>query len=221
LGNTSGWVRLGGGLPHVTARGLEINYQVNRIRVGTTGRGVWEHGLHCPVDLDLVESGTYAANDFLEAEHDIISTAIVPSAISMKYRGGNQVHLQPGFHAIAGSSFHAFIHPCDDPGNSFTPKTGAGAGGPGDESVLSAAGGLVKVFPNPSTGSLSVHIEGVAPGSRTSVRLFDGTGKLVHRSILVGAVGNFEVLGPTGLYLLQLEGPFGAHTERIVLDRIP
>lgn len=52
-------------------------------------------------------------------KNDISSTAIVPSAIKVDYRAGTEVALQPGFHAQPGSSFHAFIHGCDAPGNSF------------------------------------------------------------------------------------------------------
>lgn len=119
MANGTGWQLLGPNLPHTTCSGLGINYKANRLRAGMFGRGLWEHGLWCPDSLDLTESGTYAADAFLEASNDITATAVVPSARRIDYRAGHEVHLVPGFHAAVGSRFHAFIHPCDAGGNSF------------------------------------------------------------------------------------------------------
>lgn len=109
LADQTGWVPFGTELPHVTGSGMEINYKINKIRIGTFGRGVWEHNLYCPPSYDLVETATYTSNDFKEAEHNITSTSIVNSPRNINYRAGTQIILQPGFRAATGSSFHAFI----------------------------------------------------------------------------------------------------------------
>ena len=113
LSNTTGWVRLGGALPHVVSHGLEINYQVNRLRNGMNGRGVWEHGLRCPPDPeDRSETSVYTADAFVEARNDVGSDAVVPAGFKVSYRAGNSVHLTPGFHAQSASRFHALRSVC-------------------------------------------------------------------------------------------------------------
>lgn len=114
------WCHYGPNLPHAAAVDLDINYQINKIRVGLSGRGVWENTLNCPTDFDETYANiTHPAALYREVTHDITSAAIVSSSANVSYRGGNQIHLLPGFHANAGSKFHAFIHRCSTPGNSF------------------------------------------------------------------------------------------------------
>jgi hypothetical protein len=45
--NATKWYLLGAALPHIPVNGMDINYQVKKIRVFTAGRGVWEHDLFC------------------------------------------------------------------------------------------------------------------------------------------------------------------------------
>ncbi len=206
LGNTSGWVRLGGSLPHVTSIGLEVNYQINRIRVGTTGRGVWEHGLHCPTNIDIAGTGTYTADEFLEAQGSITSEAIVPATRKVNYRGGTEVHLTPGFHATTGSSFHAFIHPCGLPGNSFHPKsmenngstTGSEIGSPSNIHTL-------ELFPNPANGLLWVRCRSLSKEAIGIVRLFDAIGRQVITASMKGPQKQLDVSSLNGLYNVVLE----------------
>jgi photosystem II stability/assembly factor-like uncharacterized protein len=48
------WQWYGVGLPHVESRHLEINYVVNKLRVGTYGRGLWETDLDPCVPIVIV-----------------------------------------------------------------------------------------------------------------------------------------------------------------------
>lgn len=117
LGNE--WVQFGDDYPHVTTNGLEINFKVNKIRAAPYSRGVWQADLYCPPDLTFNETGTYTANQFLEAKNWITSNATINSGLDVKYRAGDQIVLSSSFFAKPGSNFYAFIHPCDKPGNSF------------------------------------------------------------------------------------------------------
>lgn len=141
----------------MSTSGLEINYQINRIRIGTVGRGVWEHDLHCPPELDIVLSGTNTGDSFVEARASISSNATVSTGQRVNYRGGTEVHLSAGFHAAEGAQFHAFIHPCDTEGNSFRPKSLA----PSIDLVAQAPDlsfndtGLL-LYPNPATTTLTI-----------------------------------------------------------------
>lgn len=219
LTNTTGWVRLGGSLPHVTSIGLEVNYQINRIRIGTTGRGVWEHGLHCPPDVDLIESGTYSNGVFKEAQASITSDAIVLTGLEVTYRGGTEVHLAPGFHAAAGSHFHAFIHPCDLPGNSFNPKNMAVTDQPAEDEIETRrADPSLQLFPNPAHGSLSVLCPGIAKGSIAQIRFVDAAGRVVLVAPMHGPLKVFDVSQLNGFFTVVVEADAMRMTGRVIVQ---
>lgn len=148
------WVPFGTGLPHGNCHGIEINYQINKLRVAMPGRGVWEHDLYCPSLLNATESGTYSSDLFLEVKEDISSTAIVPVAQDVAYRGGAYIDLAPGFHAEAGADFHAFIHGCDSPGNSF--KHGSTDGTVSGTNKKDLSSNKIAIYPNPTEGQFNV-----------------------------------------------------------------
>ena len=84
----TGWASFGTELPHVTGQGLEINYPVNKIRIGTYGRGVWEHDLMCVYDNAPIEiTGIQEWNTDSRISNDIIikqnAVLTIKSKISM------------------------------------------------------------------------------------------------------------------------------------------
>lgn len=215
--NNAGWVRLGDGLPHCVPWQLEINYAINRIRIGFYGRGLWEHGLHCPDQANYTESGTYSASDFLEARETITSTAVVPSGLSMRYRAGEEVKMTPGFHASAGTDFRAFIHPCDVAGNSFIPKNA--------DVVISEENGkrdqppaTLLVWPNPSTGLFSLSLRYQTPiDEPMTVTVFDSQGRAVSSIPYVQGGTTVDLSGRTGLFAVTLSGSAQRHTTKVLV----
>ncbi|MCE9538019.1 MAG: T9SS type A sorting domain-containing protein [Bacteroidetes bacterium] len=109
------------GLPNVIVNDLEINIPNNKIYAATMGRGLWEAPLVCPPTGTLTLSGNVSQNNFEEANGLITSTQTFNSGLKNTYRSSTAITLTPGFIATAttGSSFEAFIHGCDAPGNSF------------------------------------------------------------------------------------------------------
>jgi len=156
----TGWVLFGPDLPHISIRDLDINYVANKIRASLPGRGVWEHDLYCPGLIDAAESGTYTGDLFLEVQNVVTSIAIVPDNHNISYRAGNEIHLQPGFSAVGGSHFHAFIHPCSESGNSFKnnliltnnpERTNSRSNLPTDKTIW--------IYPNPtSNGQVNIEL---------------------------------------------------------------
>lgn len=177
LADGTEWVHLGLGLPRVRIQGLEINYQVNKIRAGLQGRGVWEHDLYCPEGDEIVESGIYATDIFLESLTFIESTAQTPSGMEVSYRGGTEVRLLPGFHAGSGSRFHAFIHPCNGQGNSFKMMPYQPSPSNDEMGWDSTTTSRLKIYPNPSAGTFT--IEHLKETPVTRVDLFDVQGRAV------------------------------------------
>ncbi|MCO5275087.1 MAG: T9SS type A sorting domain-containing protein [Flavobacteriales bacterium] len=220
LANGTGWQLLGGDLPHVSCRGLEISYKANRLRAGMEGRGVWEHDLWCPSEIDLVESGTYNVNAFREALNDISATALVPVGKDVSYRAGNEVHLLPGFHASSGSRFHAFIHPCDKAGNSFKSMLAGAPPAEGSIDFRSIGSAELEVYPNPNKGRFTLLLpDGTA--AMASTILWNAQGKRfpIHpkgsgRTMSVTLDDDI----PSGLYLMRVQLDDGAvlHTKIII-----
>lgn len=116
----SGWQKYAG-LPNVIVNDLEINIPNNKIVAATMGRGLWEAPLICPPTGTLTLSGNVSQNEFREADGLITSTQTFNNGLKNTYRSASAITLAPGFISTAttGSSFEAFIHGCDAPGNSF------------------------------------------------------------------------------------------------------
>jgi hypothetical protein len=97
--------------------------------------------------------------------------------MDVSYRGGTEVRLLPGFHAQGGSTFHAFIHPCNGPGNSFKMMSYHGSSGSIEEDGHVYIPLTLKIYPNPNVGQFTVEL-----GEEISVssgEMFDGLGKAI------------------------------------------
>lgn len=220
LASGTGWQLLGVNLPHTSCAGLEISYKANRLRAGMSGRGVWEHDLWCPDETDLVETGTYTADAFLEAQASIASDAISLSGRQVTYRGGSEVHLTSGFHAEAGSRFHALIHPCDMPGNSYQPKSMAAEGIASEEKVAETQymGPALQLFPNPAQGSLSVLCSGVSKDNVAQLRLVDATGRIVLTTTMQGPAKVLDVSQQNGFFTVVVDAGGTRLAGRIIIQ---
>ena len=220
LASNSGWKRLGASLPYVTCRGLEINYKANKLRAGLSGRGVWEHDLWCPEEGDLLLS-YHLENGFFERMNNVTSTASINSTRNITYRAGSQIRLLPGFRVSEGGKFHAFIHPCNQGGNSFKSLPVGPNGGNFDvESEKHKNVGLV-IYPNPNKGSLKALVPD--GGSLvTAVLLYDSYGReIAINSSLSQSSVDIQILAVStgGLYFLRSFHKDGSvHTSPFILQ---
>ncbi len=190
-----------------------------RARIGgLVGRGVWEHHLHCPGEEEFNEIGLYVEDQFLEAKLDINSSAVVPIELDVSYRAGNQVHLTPGFHASSGARFHAFIHPCDIPGNSLRPKAVATNLDVGEADTISIIPVDLRVYPNPATGAFTVHSDFLTERGSGTVRLYDPTGKLVLSTIMRGQEQRYTGDDLHGLFMVVVAGNGEQRSCKLLLE---
>jgi hypothetical protein len=172
------WVLFGSELPNCGVNGLEANHVINKLRAGTWGRGVWEHGLYCPDQANLILSGVVSASEYQEASNSITSTASINSPVTVIYRAGNSISLNPGFSVGGGANFNAFIEPCDHSvyglRSGFTDLTDENLYKPEDEEVSNKQ---VRLYPNPGTDLfyLAKNFD-----EDCKIEVFDGTGRLVY-----------------------------------------
>lgn len=197
---------------------MEANYVINRIRLGLDGRGVWEHHLHCPDVPDYSETGTYAEDIYREAKNDISSVATLPAGLNVNYRAGNQVYMGPGFHATAGVAYHAFIHPCDIPGNSFHPKNMHLSESEEQEEATDYPTPTLLAFPNPSNGSLTVLANDLSTVEEATLSLIDATGRVVLERPMRGPLMRLDVPTFDGLYTVLVQVGELRLTTRVVIN---
>jgi serine protease AprX len=165
----------------------------------------------------LRESGTYGADRYLEAMQNITSEAIVPTGLDLKYRAGEEVRLTPGFHAEPGTRFHAFIHPCDAPGNSFHPKA-MQAGAPEAEIENESVYVGMELYPNPANGSFTVRANFISENGIATIRVFGPTGNLALSSVMRGPQQFIDSSGLHGLYMVVVECAGVQQTRKIILQ---
>ncbi|MCB0757546.1 MAG: T9SS type A sorting domain-containing protein, partial [Flavobacteriales bacterium] len=222
----TGWVCFRDNLPPCVVTDLEVNYASNRLRASTYGRGIWESSLACPLDEDLYftsSTATGLSGSFKEAVNDI---SVVADAGDIQLadftgRAGNAVHLAAtgvsGVHLVPGS--HLFIHPCDGPGNSFQPKMLVAGTTNNLEDEESGEAAELQVFPNPSTGKITVKLRDADRDQVSNLRLFDGLGKLMLSQQMTGETTVLDMPFPDGLYTLVATQAGRKFSARVILKK--
>ena len=211
------WRQFGTDIPFVKPSTMEINYDINRVRMGTKGRGVWEHNLQCPSDAPLVFSSPHQTDEFYETKTHVISSASIPAPRDIKYRAGNYVLMKEGFYVEPGAVLHAFIHKCDAAGNSFKvlPVQGENDGGKGQS--LQSNHYSLTIFPNPTTGQFTLELDEL-PADGYLVEVYDLTGKLiwkVQENQSQKLTINLEEQ-PDGIYMVRLTSGETVLMEKVV-----
>ncbi len=112
--NINRWVPYNNGLPICRVNDLHINYTALKIIAGTYGRGIFISDFYSSCYSTLTLVGNQSGTLTYSAATTLSSTAQVSGgqASAIKYYGGNDVYLTPGFSTIAGTNFLAAIGPC-------------------------------------------------------------------------------------------------------------
>lgn len=220
----TGWACFKDNLPVCIVTDLEVNYASNRLRASTYGRGIWESSLACPLTTDLsftTSTSSGLSNSFQEASGQLVVTADAGDIELTNFTGraGSEVHL-----STAGASrihlspnSHLFIHPCDNPGNSFHPKmlmvgTTSTLKEEEDDAVE------LQVFPNPTTGLITVRLRDAAEDQTSSIRLFDGLGKLMLSKPMTGKGTTLNMRFTNGMYTLVVSHGAQVYSTRVILN---
>lgn len=131
-------------------------------------------------------------------------------------RGTNRL---PGFHAVSGSAFHAFIHPCDAPGNSFKSIPDGGHQMEEWKDPSSFSGSGISIFPNPNQGVFSVRTTR-SMSALVGIEVFDAMGREVKVRVDNNSSGS-EVNVPsalnTGLYVVRALHADGTRSQATII----
>ena len=200
------WEKSGNGLPNAGKNGIRANYSINKIRVGTDGRGLWEGCFICPEDWGIIQGGTHSLDyEFIEAEAYVASTATVPNTKHVKYRAGHFVQLEPGFSVIPGGVFETIMHPCaPDRENEFKslsvdPWSYVPKAEPEKVEQVSP----LELMPNPTSGNLRVSMLDFDTEKQHQLEIRDVTGKLLIKQRMETNAIDLDVSQlPSGMYLV-------------------
>lgn len=119
--NTLGdWIPFSNGLPVVEVTDIEYISSVNKIRVSTYGRGIWESPVYgfCQATYSFT-SHPASIPGFFRAANTVTSSAVIKGfGSNIGYRAGQRIFLTPGFTASAseGAKFNADINTCNTGG---------------------------------------------------------------------------------------------------------
>ncbi|MBI3237630.1 MAG: T9SS type A sorting domain-containing protein, partial [Flavobacteriia bacterium] len=216
------WTKLGTNLPNVPATGLEINYQVNKLRVATAGRGIWEHDLFCPSNSSYAFTAAQNTSTFYEAVNQITSTSTIGSSATITYRGGTYVDLNTGFLTTPNSANYSemFIHPCSYAGNSPGIKAieqEENTDGSPDNPIkdLGWMSSELELYPNPNDGKFTVSVK---TDLQYEVTVFSSMGQLIL-TIPSTEVRNMEIdlsAFPKGIYLINFSNNHDFKSVKVI-----
>ena len=233
-------------LPVCVVTDLDINYASNKIRAATFGRGIWQSNLACPTQNNYTDVSVYNnASQFLEYKNDINSTASVDNASNITYRAGDKIDLKPGFQANAyslGSYFHAFIHNCDIPGNSFRMRPGQDNKNYKEDNIAiqynnpSVSGTstilksrtdkksgeesyFFKVYPNPNDGTFTLDFKDVTLNGENSLEITDLFGRSIFtkNNIRSAEVISLDLIN--GMYVVKYSDRKNTYTQKMTISR--
>ncbi len=194
----------------------------------TNGSCLGNCGNPCPDDLTITEYVSAGSTDIQQAGSTLTATNTIAANASATYSAGTYVVLSPGFHAKQGSTFLGYIEACGAAGTTSSaitdPIVAVEDTSPRD--AVETLAGMAKavpqsltVFPNPTSGRVTIDLGNEIAGGDLSVSLYDLLGNELYRTAQ-DAKGQERIIDlsghPTGIYLLRIEGGGQSITKKIV-----
>lgn len=123
--NRVNWIMYNNGLPTTRVYDLEINTALatDRIYAATFGRGVFYADTYTGCVTSAVLSGNVTGLQYSEVSTDLTSTEYIwgGTGTSVGYNSGGSILLNPGFEALTGTKFEAYIQGCTSAGSPPNP----------------------------------------------------------------------------------------------------
>lgn len=184
----------------------------------------------CPIDQTI--TAAYNSNQTVGVSNTITASNVINPGATVVYSAGTLITLTAGFHAEAGSDFHAFLGGCSlTPPSNFNQNSYVEEGETvelrnqqEEEASLVAAVEKMKIMPNPVLNEARIEFY-LPQTSRVRMYVSDLNGKVVTQleDMKVDAgwnVSQFYAGNLTsGIYLIVLESDTGVQIERFVLSR--
>ncbi len=163
------------------------------------------------------------SEDFVhfEADDEILAYNILFPGSIVIYEAGDSVILKPGFRALAGCNFRAYIGACY--GNAAPPENETAGDRSSAEVHLGTGDTQLKISPNPFTSGTSIQYV-LTEVSEVDLRVYNALGGLVTQLVRLErqAAGTYEFKFeaadlPNGIYFLVLWEGKNRYAKRMVL----
>lgn len=172
----------------------------------------------CPISRVFDNAVVVTEAITINASDSIISQANIENNASVDYRAGKQIILRAGFHAKAGSSFHAKIENCAS-GNSQIVENRAKNEKENRQSSLQ-----LELSPNPAKDY--IQIEFISPiNGDNIIEIFDANGRIIEM-LKVNTIPNnrHKISLPlreyrSGLYYIRLRNGHQITSEKMMIAR--
>jgi hypothetical protein len=119
--NRVNWIMYNNNLPTTRVYDLEINNAAipDKIFAATFGRGVFKADTYTGCSFSTTLAGSVTGLQYSEVSSDITSTQYLWGGVgtSIGYNAGSVVLLNPGFQAVQGTKFEAYIQGCTGAGS--------------------------------------------------------------------------------------------------------
>ncbi len=179
-------------------------------------------------DTDIIfQSG---ADVTIQADDKIIagennSDFIVENGADVTLTAGESIVLKPGFHAEAGSNFHAYIAPCENKNKSITKLSNVKSDISKTEKNTSdyIHQNFAKIFPNPFQQDFTIEYT-INTAEPVEIEIFNIYGSCIHKHI-----ENYKTAGTyqysyntsnnkTGLYIIKIKS--GSFIQSLITLKI-
>ncbi len=190
----------------------------------------------CPSPVNLYACGDYsigpynmgATNTVYAGGPSSVCTPGVAGAFTVESGGiinmkaGVNIQLQPGFTVKAGGKFAATIGvPCQDGVDFRTASPVVNS-----NNVLStpvASGNSVNVYPNPTTGLITIKFSYAKTSSAISIKVLDLIGQQVYEQLVDQAQQGKAIINlseqPAGIYIVQVTSGSNVSTQKVILEK--
>ena len=150
-------------------------------------------------------------------------TATINSGENIAFKAHEAIYLKHNFHAKSGSKFRAYTEPCAN-----CPKTGAPNHAPGKPNAewksedevfynVSNTESSIFVYPNPTTGIVSIEVLGNM--AIQSISVFDVLGKTLQSNIaFAGNTLDLSYLS-NGIYFIKIQTLSGQTTHKVIIQK--
>jgi len=134
------------------------------------------------------------------------STFILESGSSVQMIAGQKINLFPGTKAMNGSYLHAMITTTGTYCCNSTPGAPSVMNGNSSEVRNPDQKSFYKVYPNPTTGSFTIELNGVDESSKVGIEIYGILGERILKAEMHGASARkFDLSGRQhGVYLIRL-----------------
>jgi hypothetical protein len=129
-------------------------------------------------------NNTWFGNTKNEASVSITSQEMIQPNSNVVYDAGSRVVLSPGFRALQGSKFHAYINGCGGAAPGIGNNTKEDASAPITFESSKAAPSTLEAVPNPATSAVVLRFNLEHSESNVVLEAHDASGRVVKQTLL-------------------------------------